>query len=120
MCHALLYGQASAESTKAHFDKYVLDQAEEKAAFDLVLEKTVAEGVQQKAVADKAMVDLNELQVWQTLNPDGCCQELAGRLSGTRVPCHSSFPIIALRPSSQWMTMSNCLYPLHWSRYRSQ
>jgi hypothetical protein len=55
--------QATAASTKAQFDKFVLDKAEEKAAFDAVLEQTAAEASQQKAIADKALVDFGELQV---------------------------------------------------------
>ncbi|KAG2443397.1 hypothetical protein HXX76_001757 [Chlamydomonas incerta] len=54
--------QANATSTKAQFDKFVLDKAEEKAAFDQVLEQTAAEASQQKAIADKALVDYGELQ----------------------------------------------------------
>ncbi|KXZ47713.1 hypothetical protein GPECTOR_33g595 [Gonium pectorale] len=54
--------QESAATTKAQFDKFVLDKAEEKAAFDLVLEKTAADAAQQKAIADKALVDMGELQ----------------------------------------------------------
>ncbi len=41
----------------------MLDKAEEKAAFDAVLEKTVADATAQKAVADKALVDFGELRV---------------------------------------------------------
>ena len=55
--------QANATAAKAQFDKFVLDKAEEKAAFDHVLEKTAAEASQQKAIADKALVDFGELQV---------------------------------------------------------
>ncbi len=55
--------QASAVATKAQFDKFVLDKAEEKAAFDAVLEKTAADAAAHKATADKALLDMGELQV---------------------------------------------------------
>jgi hypothetical protein len=41
----------------------VVDKAEEKAVFDKVLEDTMAEAATQKATADKALVDMGELQV---------------------------------------------------------
>lgn len=50
-------------ATKAQFDKFVTDKAEEKAEFDKVLEHTAQEAAQHKAVADKAMMDMGELQV---------------------------------------------------------
>jgi hypothetical protein len=40
-----------------------MDKAEEKAVFDKVLEDTYAEAAMQKATADKALVDMGELQV---------------------------------------------------------
>ncbi len=41
----------------------MLDKAEEKAAFDAVLVHAEATAAQQKAIADKALVDFGELQV---------------------------------------------------------
>jgi hypothetical protein len=55
--------QDSATCAKAAFDKFVVDKAEEKAAFDKVLEDTMAEASSQKATADKALVDVGEMQV---------------------------------------------------------
>jgi hypothetical protein len=59
----LIYAQETATTVKAQFDKFVLDKSEEKAAFDLVLEQTAEEVAAQKAIADKALVDMDELQV---------------------------------------------------------
>ncbi len=55
--------QSAAAATKAQFDKYVVDQVEEKAAFDKLMHDTAAQAAQHKAVADKAMMDMGELQV---------------------------------------------------------
>lgn len=55
--------QSAAAATKAQFDKYVVDQAEEKAAFSKLMQDTAEQAAQHKAVADKAMVDMGELQV---------------------------------------------------------
>ena len=77
----VLFLQGSAAATKAQFDKFVLDKAEEKAAFDHVLAQTAAEASQQKAIADKALVDFGELQV----GGRGWCgtKEMAGVLTCT-------------------------------------
>lgn len=55
--------QEAAIASKCQFDKFVADQAEEKAVYDNLLEKTVAEAAQQRDMADKAYVDFAELQV---------------------------------------------------------
>ncbi len=56
----------------------MLDKAEEKAAFDKVLEHTTQEAAAQKAVADKALLDMGEMEVGA---------HVAGRIGGTIVPC---------------------------------
>jgi hypothetical protein len=69
--------QATATASKAQFDKFVLDKAEEKAAFDAVLEHAEATAAQQKAIADKALVDFGELQVRGVGSPrNGACTSL--------------------------------------------
>ncbi len=55
--------QASAAAAKAKFDKFAADKAEEKAEFDLVLAQSVKETAAQKAVADKALLDMGEMEV---------------------------------------------------------
>ncbi len=55
--------QASAASAKAQFDKFVLDKAEEKAEFDRALEHSIQETAAMKAVADKALLDMGEVEV---------------------------------------------------------
>ncbi len=55
--------QASATAAKAEFDKFVLDKAEEKAEFDKVLQLSTDQAAAQKAIADKALLDVGEMQV---------------------------------------------------------
>ncbi|GIL62519.1 hypothetical protein Vafri_16725 [Volvox africanus] len=54
--------QESAAANKAQFDKFVLDKVEEKASFDKAYEESIASACKHKALADKALVDLSELQ----------------------------------------------------------
>ncbi|GIM16339.1 hypothetical protein Vretimale_18970 [Volvox reticuliferus] len=54
--------QESAAANKAQFDKFVLDKAEEKASFDKMYEESIASACKHKALADKALEDLSELQ----------------------------------------------------------
>ncbi|GLI71323.1 hypothetical protein VaNZ11_016483 [Volvox africanus] len=54
--------QESAAANKAQFDKFVLDKVEEKASFDKMYEESIASACKHKALADKTLVDLSELQ----------------------------------------------------------
>ncbi len=61
--------QASAASAKAQFDKFVLDKADEKAEFDRTLAQSVQEAAAQRAVADKALLDMGEMEVRSANGP---------------------------------------------------
>lgn len=59
--------QDSAAATKAQFDKFIIDKAEEKEMFDKIYDKmcedSLATASKQKASDDKALTDMSELQV---------------------------------------------------------
>ncbi len=69
---------------QAQLDKVLLDKAEEKAEFDKVLARTVREAVAMKAVADKAKLDLAEVQVGR--GPCAACDAASLRSSSTDIP----------------------------------
>lgn len=81
---------------KYQFDKFILDKTEEKAAFDLVLEKTEAAAAEQKAILDKALIDMSEMQVghnphnWVRCSPH--VLRAMGGIHGGRQDLHSCPP----------------------------